>query len=299
MSNYNNVFLKGYETLLQAQVLKGDNEAQRVALFEASVLFELVVGKENFHSLKSSDEEMPQIAAKRFLEKVQERIGGRPLQYIVGVWPFYNEEYFVGEGVLIPRSDTEILVEKALEIIKALEKGNNTPLEVLDLCSGSGCVAISIKKNSLNTSVTAVELSESAALYLEKNKKHNKADITLLKGDVKEVVHTFRDNFFDMIVSNPPYVTEKEYAQVSGEVKQEPEMALLAEKNGLDFYEFFVKNYTQKLKPGGYFLFEIGYDQKKEVEDLLLSHGFEEVKTVRDYSQNPRVVIGRKKEIIV
>ncbi len=214
-------------------------------------------------------------------EMLKRRRGGEPLQYILGEWEFFGLPFKVGEGVLIPRPDTEILVEAALEII------GNKNLSVLDLCSGSGAIAIAIAKNS-NCNVTAIEKSEKAFRYLMENVTLNNVNVNCILGDVFE-------NFtgeFDIILSNPPYIASKVIEGLSEEVKREPEMALDGGEDGLMFYRRIMGYWKTKLKEGGTLAVEIGYDQAKSVMKLFEQEGFGKIALKKDYSGNDRAILG-------
>ncbi len=210
---------------------------------------------------------------------LSKRIKGTPLQYLIGKWGFYRYEFFVGEGVLIPRSDTEILVEEALKEIKPYMK-------VADLCSGSGCIAITVSKET-NAQVYALEKSAKAYEYLLKNIKLNDASVTAILCDVLKY-NELSD--LDIIVSNPPYIKTDVIKTLSKEVKKEPIIALDGGEDGLFFYYEITKQWKDKLKKGGKIFFEIGYDQAQDVTEILKQNGFSDICVIKDYSKNDRVV---------
>lgn len=215
------------------------------------------------------------------------RIKGEPLQYILGEWEFYSLPFFVGPGVLIPRADTETVVDTALFKIE-----QNGYKSVLDLCSGSGAIAISIEKNS-KTKVVAVEKSEQAFLYLQKNIKRNNSSVKALKCDAL----TLTDGKYDLIVSNPPYIKTDQINKLQKEVLFEPEMALDGGDDGLDFYRKITENATLLLNSGGTLLFEIGFDQKEQVCEILKANGFSDIGSKTDLGGNHRAVFGTLKRI--
>ncbi len=225
---------------------------------------------------------------KKELENaVNKRISGEPLQYILGTQPFFELDFFVGSGVLIPRFDTEILVETALKKCKKEEKNI-----VMDLCSGSGCIAISLEKKLKNSEVYAIEKSVDAYYYLEKNTNFHSSKINHIKGDVLDEKMLESTPLFDIIVSNPPYLTSKDMKNLQEEVKFEPETALFGGEDGLDFYRKITEIWKNKLKNGGVLLFEIGENQEKDVEIILLENGFKDIFFERDLSGLIRVVGG-------
>ncbi len=218
------------------------------------------------------------------LEKAKKRAEGYPLQYILGQWEFYGLPFKVKEGVLIPRADTEILVEQLLSYAK---KGQS----VLDLCTGSGCIAITAAKYGLNA--VGVELSETAFQIASENVMLNNVQVTLVNDSI--FGYEKKATPCDFIVSNPPYLTAEEMESLQKEVTFEPEMALFGGWDGLLFYRYISENYYPVLKNGGYILFEIGYKQADAVSKML-ENKFKDIKVIKDYGGNDRVVIGRKEE---
>ncbi len=208
----------------------------------------------------------------------------RPLQYIIGRWWFYGLEFLVGEGVLIPRQDTEILVETAL----SLAEGLKAP-KIADLCSGSGCIAISIGKNLPEADVTALEKYDEAYVYLEKNIRLNEAEnVTPVKADVCDKP----TGEYDIIVSNPPYIPIADRNILSREVLNEPDAALFGGEDGLYFYRIITKNWKNVLKDGGKLAFEVGIKEAPLVADILKQEGFTEIGFAQDLLGIQRVVFG-------
>lgn len=218
-------------------------------------------------------------------DAVKRRISREPLQYIIGRWDFYKEEYFVSPACLIPRSDTEILVDW---LIKNLESNS----KVLDLCTGSGCIAISIAKNRPDISAKAADISEDALEIAKKNAMHNGVNsVEFFHTDVTKKPDT--TELFDCIVSNPPYICSDVVAALEPELTHEPKIALDGGADGMDFYRAIVENYKNNLKSGGIFAFEFGYDQKDEAHALAKEHGFA-CKELYDYGSNFRAAIFTK-----
>ncbi|MBQ5313759.1 MAG: peptide chain release factor N(5)-glutamine methyltransferase, partial [Oscillospiraceae bacterium] len=234
---------------------------------------------------ETADEQTEQ----KLMEYAQKRKDGYPLQYIIGIWQFFDLDLYVGEGVLVPRQDTETVCEAAFEVINTID----TPT-VSDLCSGSGCIALATKRFCPNANVTAVEKSDEAFRYLQKNIAHTQLDITAVKADIVYYADTVADETVDVIISNPPYIDPAVKLQMQKEVTFEPEMALFAEDKGLWFYSFIAKSYYSKLKKGGYLVFEYGFDQKQAVRDILLNNGYTVVKEITDMGTNPRGVVAKK-----
>ncbi len=210
---------------------------------------------------------------------LEKRVNGTPLQYLIGKWNFFGYDFFVGDGVLIPRPDTEILVEEALKEIK-------NEMCVADLCSGSGSIAITLAKET-SARVFALEKSEKAYTYLLKNIDLNQVYVNPILCDVLNYNEL---NNIDIIVSNPPYIKSAVIPTLSDEVKKEPKMALDGGEDGLFFYREITRIWKNKLKKGGKILFEIGFDQADEVSEILRQNGFSQIKVIKDFSNNNRVV---------
>ena len=255
--------------------------------FEARCLAQQVFSLDHAGLVTHKQDPVAQDKALGFLEFVERRLSGEPLQYILGRWEFYSLPFEVGEGVLIPRADTETLVDCALKFLEGIKNP-----KVADLCSGSGCVAVSIAKNRLDCSVTAVELSQEAFPYLERNIALNgTANVTPKQADVLCGGENFGQ--FDLIVSNPPYIKRETIAELSREVLCEPKMALDGGKDGLVFYHALCKKWRENLSPGGALMVEIGFDQADNVKKLIEKF-FEAVNCVSDLCGITRVVMGRK-----
>ncbi len=220
-------------------------------------------------------------------EAVKRRLNHEPLQYIIGQWEFYGLPFFVGEGVLIPRPDTEILVDEALKFLR----GRPAPT-VADLCSGSGCIAVSVAKNAPDASVTAVEKFPAAFGYLKKNAELNGVSINCVLGDA--FANPFGENFsrFDLLLSNPPYIPRGVLPSLQPEVQREPQTALDGGEDGLDFLRALAETAPHILKNGGKIMVEIGYDQKLPVTEIFSANGFSNIKCIKDFSGNDRVVSG-------
>ncbi|MBQ8546844.1 MAG: peptide chain release factor N(5)-glutamine methyltransferase [Clostridia bacterium] len=213
------------------------------------------------------------------LEKRKERI---PLQYILGKWEFMGKEFLVSPDCLIPRPDTEILVEKALEII---EKGDS----VADFCTGSGCIGVSLGIYKPNIDLTLVDISRGALEISKKNAQRHNISARFILGDItKDLV----GEKFDVIVSNPPYIPSKDIEGLSPEVKKEPRLALDGGENGLDIINFLVNDGMELLKDNGKMLIEFGYDQEKSIRECLENNQkIASYEIFYDYGSNPRCVL--------
>lgn len=257
------------------------------AKFEASQIVEHFCSVTKHDILAKGEKKIDPFTIEKIEDAVKSRLTSKPLQYILGCWDFYGNTYQVGKGVLIPRSDTEVLVDSAIQLLK--EKENPT---VLDLCSGSGCIAASIFLNTKNCDVYAVELSDTALEYLKSNNKTLCNDqLTVIHDDV---ITYCPDMELDLIASNPPYLTKEEMNALQKEVQHEPSMALVAKENGLYFYKVISERYYNYLKNGGYLVFEVGYTQANSVKTLLEQNDYKNIQIVKDLSGVDRVVIGQK-----
>ena len=212
------------------------------------------------------------------------RLGGEPLQYIFGKWEFYGYPFYVGKGVLIPRPETELLVDIA---VKQLSEGGRA----LDLFSGSGCVPVSI---ALKTSAQcyAVELYDEAFGYLERNIVLNSAEVTAVNGNAFDG-SLLGDMTFDVITANPPYLTSSEMRGIMKELTFEPGTALFGGEDGLDAYRRFIPAWADRVKVGGIMAAETGETQGAAVSAIMSAAGFS-VSVIKDHSGMDRVVVGKK-----
>jgi len=250
--------------------------------FDAKCMIEQVTGRKFYDMMPLSDAQAEQARAM-----ADRRVTGEPLQYILGEWEFYGLRLFVGEGVLIPRPDTETLVDAILERISR----NAAPV-ILDLCSGSGCIALALRENLPHAQVHAVEKSDKALLYLRKNAAYHGGRITIHQHDVLDVHAADGFSGADVIVSNPPYLTAEEMAELQTEVRHEPAMALEGGGDGLLFYREIPKIWKKSLRPGGVLAFEVGDAQAEDVAAILAENGFADIRILPDLAGISRVVLG-------
>ncbi len=212
------------------------------------------------------------------------RLAGEPVAYILGAREFYGRSFQVSPAVLIPRPETEHLVDAALQRLP-------TGAHILDLCTGSGCVAISLKLERLDCAVTATDLSHEALAIAQANAIALNAMVTFLPGDLFAPV---TEQHFDVIVSNPPYIAAEDAHLNQGDVRFEPRLALTSGKNGLDLIHRMISAAPSHLKPGGWLLFEHGYDQATACRELLDKTGFKQIKTLPDWAGLERLTLGQK-----
>ena len=253
--------------------------------FEAGVLLEDIGGQAPAAVQLSPEKELSEERAAAVAKAAKRRSGGYPLQYIIGSWDFYGRRFACGEGVLIPRAETELLCEC---VIKYFAK--RPAPRIVDLCSGTGCIAITLAKEISGAKVTAVELYDGAMKYLERNNAAFGGCVSAVQGDA---LVPFGE--FDCVVSNPPYVAAKEMPTLQREVLAEPETALLGGEDGLDFYRAIAKNWYEHIAPGGFIAFEIGEAQGRAVENLLKENGYYGVSVWEDYAGLDRIVTAMKR----
>lgn len=227
-------------------------------------------------------------ACKSFLHMIEQRKQGTPLQYILGSWDFMGLEIKCEPGVLIPRSETEILAQ---EVILFVEKLPGVPT-ILDICTGSGCIGISVAKFCPQSVVTLSDINPQALTLAQQNAGINKvADrLSFVKSDLFKNI-TGR---FNCIIANPPYIPTGEIDSLQEEVKKEPILALDGGVDGLDFYRKIIPSSLDILLPGGSIFLEIGHDQSKAVAEILRLNGFKAIVTIKDLQSRDRVVRGTR-----
>lgn len=256
------------------------------AAFDVRCMFEQVTGQPYERLLLTG---LPSGDEKTLRDMVQRRTSGEPLQYILGEWEFYGMRLFVGMGVLIPRPDTEMLVDTVLQWCKGKNK-----LRILDLCTGSGCIALALQKHLPDAEVHAVEYSEAAYAFAQKNIAYHDLPVTLHHGDVLHPATAAQFHDFDVIVSNPPYLTAEEMTVLQTEVQHEPAQALDGGADGLVFYREITRLWKNILCPDGLLAYEIGETQGQAVTDILEHEGFRNIQVIQDFAYHERVVIGRR-----
>lgn len=255
---------------------------------KAKILLENILNVKKEYLLIHSEEEVKQEDKIKYENCIKELIKGKPLQYITNNQEFMGLNFYVDENVLIPQPDTEILVEKAIEIAETTQKN-----KILDMCTGSGCIAISLAKKINNTQITAVDISNSALNVANKNVINNNVEnkIIFINSDMFNNI----EEKFDIIVSNPPYIETETINKLEIEVQNEPHLALDGGIDGLKFYKIIANNAFKYLNENGYLLLEIGYNQQNSVTQLLQDIGkYKNIETIKDLGGNYRVVIARK-----
>lgn len=249
---------------------------------DAWLLLEMVCKIDRNFYYMHMDEDISEIELKEYEIAVKKRAEHIPLQYIIGETEFMGLKFKVNSSVLVPRQDTETLVEEALKVV-------SPGMRVLDMCTGSGCIIVSILHNVSKVEGFAVDISKQALNVAKENAKLNEVSVLFERSDLFDNV----TGTFDVIVSNPPYIPTEEIEKLMPEVKTfEPMEALDGKEDGLYFYRKIVAKCGDYLNPGGHILFEIGHDQGEAVSTLLKEAGFAMVRVIKDLSGNDRVVTG-------
>lgn len=260
-------------------------------VFEAKQILRHITGFSNVQIISNPHKKLSLFEENNLTAIIKQRLIRYPLQYIIGEWGFYGGNFKVGPGVLVPRADTETLIDIALKFLKDRENS-----QVCDLCTGSGCIGITVAREKSDSFVTAVEKYEEALRYARENAKLNGTEnIEFISGDVFEGAGAEKQ--YDLILSNPPYIPPEEMKEISPEAKFEPETALLGGEDGLDFYRAIIKGYKASLVDGGMMAFEVGMGEAEAVAELMKNQGFCDIGTRQDAAGIERVVFGTVKTV--
>lgn len=257
--------------------------------FEAACIIEHTCGYDRTQITTLGDTEANDSNTSNAQSLAKRRLEGYPLQYLLGEWEFYSLPFEVGEGVLIPRADTEILVEFAITKLK--EK--KSPV-IADVCSGSGCIAVTLAKHLPKSKVYALELSKAAIGYINRNMALNDVEIQVISGDALKPQTVEQLPMLDAVISNPPYLTSDDMQNLMTEVKNEPSQALFGGEDGLSFYRGITPLWARRLKTGGILAYEVGANQHEQVMEILKRNELVSIGCIADYSGINRVVYGYK-----
>lgn len=272
---YREAIAFGERNLSEAEVLDAKNDAWLLMAMACKV-------DHTFYYMHM-DEEMAADWEEEFKTLIKKRSEHIPLQYITGEQEFMGLKFHVNSNVLIPRQDTETLVEEALKHIRP-------GMSVLDMCTGSGCVLISILKKTYGVTGVGTDISKQALNVAKENARINEVSAVFERSDLFDNVM----DTFDVIVSNPPYIRSGEIPALMPEVAEfEPTIALDGKEDGLFFYRKIISKSREYLKPEGMLLFEIGYDQGQQVSEMMRFAGFTEVQVIKDLAGHDRVVFGK------
>lgn len=273
------------EELLKEGKIKLTESKIEDANLIARVLLEFVLKMDRNELMIKQLQEVEKEKEEEYKQKVEQILQGIPLQYITNSQEFMKLNFFVNENVLIPQPDTEILVEEVIKIAQLENK-----IRILDICTGSGCIGISLAYYLKNAKITMSDISKNAIEIAKKNAKENKVleKTKFIKSDLFENIK----EKFDIIVSNPPYIETDVIKKLSKQVQNEPKIALDGGKDGLLFYRKLINEAPNFLNNNGYLCMEIGYDQKEKVIEIVKQkESFSKIETIKDLSGNDRVVI--------
>lgn len=253
------------------------------------ILLSNILRKTKEYIMIHNDDEVSFNIEKEFLKKIDRIKKNEPIQYVINSQEFMGFMFYVDENVLIPQPDTEILVEEVINIVK---NNFSDKVKILDLCTGSGAIGISIAKLLENSSITVSDIDEKCLQIAKRNAIKNDIKIDIVQSDIFK--NFSKINKFDIIVSNPPYIREDIIKTLPKEVQKEPYKALNGGKDGLHFYREIVNNAQNFLNPNGYLALEIGYDQKEDVKKILEKNKFKNIYSKKDLSGNDRIVVGKR-----
>lgn len=303
----------GFKKLIECNV--GDE------LTKINILIQFILKMDKMQIMLNDDVEVEENKQEKFFEKIEEIRNGKPIQYITNNQEFMGLNFYVDENVLIPQPDTELLVEEAICAIKtqlkledakinqnnslntdwkqqiADKKENKTSIKILDLCTGSGAIAVAIENYFLSNNniendilkIYASDISEKALEIAKKNAISNNKN-TEINFILSDMFDKIIENDFDIIISNPPYIETETILGLSKEVQSEPHIALDGGMDGLKFYKIIATKAKEYLKENGQILLEIGYNQKEEVINLLNNENYLDISSKKDLSGNDRVV---------
>ena len=276
------------QELLNIGKKKLDNSGNEYAKYERKVLLEEVLGCNYMYMLMNGDEEVSKEKETQYLRLIEKRCEHYPLQYLLGYAHFMDYTFLVNEHVLIPRNDTEVLVEAANGILEQMTAGKQN-VSILDLCCGSGCIGISLKLYHKDVTLTLSDVSDEALQIAKQNLDKYNLDANLVCDNLLQGI----TGQMDMIVSNPPYIESSVIDTLMPEVKEyEPMLALDGGEDGLDFYRQIIEQAPAYLNEGGWLMFEIGYNQGEAVSKRMQEQGFQDVQVKKDYAGLDRVVYG-------
>jgi release factor glutamine methyltransferase len=259
------------------------------AVAEAGFLLESLLEKPLPQLLMDGDLPVAEAIVQRAEQLCDKRCTHYPLQYLLGTWEFYGLSFQVGEGVLIPRADTETLVDFVCSC-----RQDEPETRLLDLCSGSGCIPSAIAAHLPNVSGMAIERESAAFSYLKKNLQQHAVQVLPVQGDVLQASLAATCTNYHILTCNPPYLTQTDMQQLQPEVAFEPETALYGGTDGLDFYRQVTALWKTTLAAGGWLVYEIGQGQEQDVTDLLQAHGFSHITQRADASGIIRMVAGQR-----
>lgn len=274
------------EEAIKKGMIELKNENIESPKLKSRLLMQFTINKPRQYVIVHDKEQLTKENEKKYFEAISKMRKGNPIEHITHQKEFMKLNFYVNEKVLIPRQDTEILVEEVIEIAQKTKAK-----KILDLCTGSGAIAVSLAKYLQNCEITATDISEEALKIAKRNAKNNEVEkqITFIKSDI---FTNLKKEKFDIIVSNPPYIKRNIIDKLQKEVKKEPYIALEGGEDGLYFYKKITSESYEYLKYGGFLCFEIGFDQKIDVIEIIeKEEKFDKIYTKKDLCGNDRVII--------
>lgn len=274
---------------------EGTKQLQQAGFEDSSIisrqLLKHILNEDNTYIVIHMEEEIQPKIQEKYSQELKKILEGMPLQYITHEQEFMGLKFYVDQNVLIPQPDTEILVEEVIKICKKM----NAPIKILDLCTGSGAIAISLAKNLKgNTQIYASDISNKVLEIAYKNSVYHNVKINFINSDLFENIK----EKFDIIVSNPPYIATSEIEKLSAQVQNEPKLALDGGKDGLEIYRRIVNDAYKRINNNGYICLEIGYNQRQNIIELLKEQNniekqnyYNNIYSLKDLSGNDRCVI--------
>lgn len=263
------------------------------ATLKSKMIMENVLGQNRQYIIANDLNQLDYEQEKEYFFEIEKLLENTPIEYITNKKEFMNLELYVNQDVLIPRQDTEILVEEVINILQNIKAEN---IQILDMCTGSGAIAIALAKNVEKCIVDAVDISSGALEVVKKNIVKNKVEgrVNIINSDLFSKVPNKK---YNLIVSNPPYIERNVIEKLDKQVQKEPIIALDGGEDGLDFYKKIINEASSYLESNGYLCFEIGYNQKNEVQNLLSNSGkYQNIYCKKDLCGNDRVIIAKKSE---
>lgn len=257
---------------------------EKFGTVDGSFLIENLLGLSKTEIFFNHNMDVPKEVEKKIDEIYEKYLKDYPINYLIGKKNFYGRDFYLEEGVLIPRFETEILIEKILELDVDFKR-------ILDIGCGSGIISLTLALEIPNSSVLGIDISTKALSVSNKNKDDLKVKNCRFKKS--NLFESIEGESFDLIVSNPPYINAKDMEELDNKVKKEPELALFGGEDGLYFYREIIKKSHKYLNENGYIAFEIGYNQGQSVKELLSFNGYKDITLIKDYNGFDRCVIAR------
>ena len=273
------------EALTKGMIILKNNNIETPKL-KARLLLQFILKKDRQYLIIYDNKEIDKKEQWEYFVNIEKLVNGMPLQHITHTQEFMKMDFFVNENVLIPRPDTEILVEEVIKIAKTIDNP-----QILDLCTGSGAIGISIAKNIQSAEVSAIDISEKALEVAKKNANNLQAKVKFKKSNLFNNIGKTK---FDIIVSNPPYIKKEDIKLLSNDVQKEPQIALDGGYDGLDFYRKIANKAIDYMKFESYLCLEIGFDQKEEVIEILKNtQYYTDIYCKKDLCGNDRIIIAK------